>query len=448
MAKLTYHRDAPDSPVLALEFRPWVKVADGPLVQLALPVGGTIAQSVLWFDLAITVNDAPMFYTRNLLQTFEEFRAADFEPLFSGEIERRGIGDMFPDSLISFQRHQFEDGDPHYSVHVNLNLARVYGVPSDEWRAEFSIDLLTADELRSFLQQLEQEFAAVHIGRAPRTDAVPIGFGTLPLARQLNARAYDVIAETWSDDPFEPPLNRAAFEAWRSKLPPQAHVLDIGCGHGEPIVRQLLEHGCQVTGIDLSEGMLSRARANFPSATFLNLTPAELELDAVFDGACSFFSLLHADPIELRVALDRVRRALKPGGHLLLVSVIPNVALRAEPVTTFLKQVVWQWDYSPEEMQAAVTEHDRFILVECTELEKEPTPAKPSSESIPEQNFQTSNPQEAPAPAPERPTPAAESPASAQDLMDSLQQSLAQPSWINAKPMTKFFTIIAQRPVE
>ena len=49
-------------------------------------------------------------------------------------------------------------------------------------------------------------------------------------------------------------------EAWRAALPSSAHkVLDVGTGSGY-IATLLADLGCDVTGIDLSEGMLEQAR--------------------------------------------------------------------------------------------------------------------------------------------------------------------------------------------
>jgi 2-polyprenyl-3-methyl-5-hydroxy-6-metoxy-1,4-benzoquinol methylase len=35
-------------------------------------------------------------------------------------------------------------------------------------------------------------------------------------------------------------------------LPKNPHVLDFGCGVGVPFDKYLLEHGCKITGIDIS----------------------------------------------------------------------------------------------------------------------------------------------------------------------------------------------------
>lgn len=96
-------------------------------------------------------------------------------------------------------------------------------------------------------------------------------------------------------------LYRTAFDEWCALLPPGGRVLDVGCGHGLPIAAELARRGFVVEGIDVSPGMVARAQANVPSGRFRCLAAAELDEVERYDGACSFYSLLCMDPIELRI---------------------------------------------------------------------------------------------------------------------------------------------------
>ncbi len=150
-------------------------------------------------------------------------------------------------------------------------------------------------------------------------------------------------------------------------MPSGGRVLDVGCGHGAPVVATLLERGFEVTGIDVSESMLARARAAYPAATFRNCLPTELTEQDTYDGICSFFALLHTDPIELRVSLLRLWRALKPGGYLLIGSLLSNVNARQGPMYRFKGQMVWGCEFSSDELVSALTAQDRFAIVARTE---------------------------------------------------------------------------------
>jgi SAM-dependent methyltransferase len=62
----------------------------------------------------------------------------------------------------------------------------------------------------------------------------------------------------------DPLVEKAWLDRFDSLLPPGASVLDIGCGHGEPIARYLIEQGFDVSGIDTSPTLISLCRSRFP----------------------------------------------------------------------------------------------------------------------------------------------------------------------------------------
>lgn len=115
------------------------------------------------------------------------------------------------------------------------------------------------------------------------------------------------------------PPHRKHSEVLRDHLRLQgARVLDVGCGDGS-LVRLLARQGAEVTGLDPSEGQLSRARAAEPAADecFLRAVAESLPfIDGIFD-AVIFFNALHHVPVESQApALAEAARCLKAGGLL------------------------------------------------------------------------------------------------------------------------------------
>jgi SAM-dependent methyltransferase len=112
----------------------------------------------------------------------------------------------------------------------------------------------------------------------------------------------------------------AAALGWRGKV---GAALDVACGTGHSTA-PLRAYAERVSGCDLSEAMLGQARAAFPDLTF-QLAPAEA-LPAQ-DGALDLITVGFAFHwFDQPAFLAEVRRALKPGGYLVLYNMwFPNI---------------------------------------------------------------------------------------------------------------------------
>lgn len=110
------------------------------------------------------------------------------------------------------------------------------------------------------------------------------------------------------------------------------HTLaDIGCGTGVLACQAALA-GCQVLAVDISPAMLEAARSRaqtlgatgiqFQRAGFLSFAPAPASQDFV----TTQYALHHLNDFWKLVALQRIERALKPNGRLLLRDVVYSCA--------------------------------------------------------------------------------------------------------------------------
>jgi SAM-dependent methyltransferase len=118
-------------------------------------------------------------------------------------------------------------------------------------------------------------------------------------------------------------------------LVPDLHglrVVDLGCGFGW-FCRWAREEGAaEVLGIDVSEKMLARARADTtdPVTTFLRADMECLELpEAAFDVAYSSLALHYIEDLERLLAT--VHRALVPGGRFVFSAEHPIYTAPLEP---------------------------------------------------------------------------------------------------------------------
>ncbi len=106
-------------------------------------------------------------------------------------------------------------------------------------------------------------------------------------------------------------------------LPAGARVLDLACGWGRHSI-ELARAGFRVTGLDLSETLLARARrraaATGVEVEWVRADMREIGRAGEFDAVLSLYSSLGyflSDEEDLRV-LRAAREALRPGGWLLL----------------------------------------------------------------------------------------------------------------------------------
>ncbi len=98
-------------------------------------------------------------------------------------------------------------------------------------------------------------------------------------------------------------------------LPPNARVLDLGCGAGVPVATRLAERGCTVVGVDSSQRQIALARMNEPRASFIASDMTMVEFDAMsFDAVIALYSITHVPRDEHQRLLNRIRTWLKPNG--------------------------------------------------------------------------------------------------------------------------------------
>lgn len=125
-----------------------------------------------------------------------------------------------------------------------------------------------------------------------------------------------------------------------------ADVADIGCGSGHAInVMARAFPASRFTGIDFSEEGLGVGRAEakqlgLSNATFLAADVAELDHTESYD-VITVFDAIH-DQAQPAKVLENIHRALRPGGHLLMVDIKASSRLEDNvgvPFTTYMYTV-------------------------------------------------------------------------------------------------------------
>jgi len=125
---------------------------------------------------------------------------------------------------------------------------------------------------------------------------------------------YQANAERYSDLEISDD-QKAALDRFLESLPPNAHVLDLGCGPGLHAAH-MMAHGHSVDAIDATPAFVEAAIARGVTArlaTFDDITG-----DALYDGIWASFSLLHAPREDVPGYIAALTRSLKAGGTFFL----------------------------------------------------------------------------------------------------------------------------------
>ena len=135
----------------------------------------------------------------------------------------------------------------------------------------------------------------------------------------LVAAGYDTIVETW--EAWKAQIRDDPREVWRdelvARLPAGARVVELGCGGGTEETRVLAER-FRLTGVDLSEEQLRRARRRVPAARFVHADLTDLELaPGSVDAVASFYVFNHVPRELLDGVFQRIHGWLVPSGLLL-----------------------------------------------------------------------------------------------------------------------------------
>ncbi|MCP2043965.1 trans-aconitate 2-methyltransferase [Pontibacter sp. HSC-36F09] len=128
------------------------------------------------------------------------------------------------------------------------------------------------------------------------------------------AKSYDKIAAQWNANMMGSDYGISMIERAIQYCTAKRTALDVGCGTGGRITKKLLENGFDLTGIDVSEGMLALARQNHPEVRFEKADITEWETEDKFDLIVAWDSIFHL-PLEFqKPVVEKLCRYLNPQG--------------------------------------------------------------------------------------------------------------------------------------
>jgi ubiquinone/menaquinone biosynthesis C-methylase UbiE len=135
--------------------------------------------------------------------------------------------------------------------------------------------------------------------------------------------SYDAVAPDYArrfrGELAAKPLDRAMLAGFAElvRAAGTGPVADVGCGTGR-VTAELSRLGLEVSGIDLSPGMIAVARRSHPGLRFDVGSMLALDLrDAILGGLLAWYTIIHLPRERLPEAFAEFTRVLAPGGLLL-----------------------------------------------------------------------------------------------------------------------------------
>ncbi|MFV0624723.1 class I SAM-dependent DNA methyltransferase [Sphingomonas sp. ac-8] len=131
---------------------------------------------------------------------------------------------------------------------------------------------------------------------------------------------YQRHGEAWAALRADELVERAWLDRFCALLPEGGTVLDIGCGSGLPIGREIVRRGYDLLGVDGTPTMLALFRRNLPGTQARRMDMRRLALGRRFCGLLAWDSFFHLSPEDQRPMFARFRAHAAAGAALMFTS--------------------------------------------------------------------------------------------------------------------------------
>ncbi|PSM40492.1 class I SAM-dependent methyltransferase [Streptomyces dioscori] len=136
--------------------------------------------------------------------------------------------------------------------------------------------------------------------------------------KDLVRRGYDALSQRYDEAYGSDTKYPSWIASLNARLGKSSTVLDLGCGSGVPLVRDLVAAGHHLTGVDISEVQIQRAQKLVPQAEFIRADATSVDFpDESFDAVVSLYALIHIPLDEQLPLLGKIATWLRPGGWFL-----------------------------------------------------------------------------------------------------------------------------------
>jgi 2-polyprenyl-3-methyl-5-hydroxy-6-metoxy-1,4-benzoquinol methylase len=148
-----------------------------------------------------------------------------------------------------------------------------------------------------------------------------VGNPTEVAAQKDASNGYEALASEFIKRRGESNLGVATVRKWAHTLPPGAVILDLGCGHGDPLAVSLIDDGYEIYGIDASPTLVAAFQRRLPQAHVTCEAVEDSSLFArSFDAVLAVGLIFLLDPNTQRELIRKAAQTLTPGGGFLFTA--------------------------------------------------------------------------------------------------------------------------------
>jgi SAM-dependent methyltransferase len=128
------------------------------------------------------------------------------------------------------------------------------------------------------------------------------------------AKSYDQIADHWDSDEFPRSDGIEHHERAIAFVKERRNAIDIGCGSSGRFIDQLIGHGFNVEGLDISGRMIELAKKRHPDIQFHHADIRDWTFSKTYDLISAWDSIWHLPLKNQDAVMTKILRALAKGG--------------------------------------------------------------------------------------------------------------------------------------
>lgn len=193
--------------------------------------------------------------------------------------------------------------------------------------------------------------------------AEDVAVGKILNATKDVCAVYDKIIDWFDNARTKTLMEKEYLDLALMHLKPGSHILDLGCGTGEPIAKFFIEHGMKITGIDGSPQMVTLCKERFPEQQWQVGDMRNINLGRKFDAIIAWDSFFHLPQDDQRKMFPLFKEHIAESGILVFTS----GPKEGEVYGTMDGQSFYHASLGLEEYQKLLAEHGFTILLNKVE---------------------------------------------------------------------------------